>query len=338
MSISSPLTGGGEQSEGGTLNLEENRHISSLRLGRWPFLFVLCFLFVALFRCDAAGTFRIATYNLENYLAQDTNGRKAKSPEARTKIRESIKALNADVIALQEIGPTATLLELQSSLRSEGVNYPYSEFVTGFDTNIFVAVLSKFPFSARHSHTNEHYLLNGRRLQMSRGIAEVEIRVNARYTFTLFSAHLKSKRPVGVANEADMREEEAKLLRSIIDAHLKSNPNANFVVMGDFNDTRDSKPVRTLIGRGKSRLVDTRPAERNGDTLHSGIPGHSPRNITWTHYYGLEDTYSRIDYILLSPGMAHEWNPSASYVLAQPNWGLASDHRPLVVAFTAEDR
>ena len=53
---------------------------------------------------------------------------------------------------------------------------------------------------------------------------------------------------------------------------------------------------------------------------------------------GTEDTYSRIDYILLSPGMAREWVKDETYVLALPNWGVGSDHRPLVATFVAEDR
>ena len=60
--------------------------------------------------------------------------------------------------------------------------------------------------------------------------------------------------------------------------------------------------------------------------------------VTWTHYFGREDTYSRIDYIFLSPGMAREWNAIETYVLSAPNWGLASDHRPIVATFWSENR
>jgi endonuclease/exonuclease/phosphatase family metal-dependent hydrolase len=82
--------------------------------------------------------------------------------------------------------------------------------------------------------------------------------------------------------------------------------------------------------------VDTRPAERNGDNTPNPNPGREARNITWTYYYAAEDSYSRIDYILLSPGMAKEWVTNETYVLTLANWSVGSDHRPLVATFDTE--
>ena len=235
------------------------------------------------------------------------------------------------------MGGVEALQELRSSLKTAGMDYPYWEHVGGFDTNIHVAVLSRFPFSARRSHTNENYLLNGRRLQVSRGFAEVEVKVADDYSFTLLTAHLKSKRQIAAADEAEMRLEEAKILRGKVDAILTANAKANVIVLGDFNDTKDSASTKAVIGRGALKLVDTRPAERNGDNTPSPNPAWEPRNITWTHYYGKEDSYSRIDYILLSPGMAKEWVEKETYILTLANWGVGSDHRPLVATFEAND-
>jgi len=287
---------------------------------------------------SAAETFRVATYNLNNYVDEAGPGRVVKSAEARAKVRESIRALRPDVLAVQEIGGVRALEELRASLRAEGLDFAHWEHVTGWDTNIFVAVLSRFPIVARRSHTNESFLLSGRRYHLSRGIAEVDIAVSPGYRFTLFTSHLKSKRPVPEADEAELRLEEAKVLRAKIDARLAADPRANIVVLGDFNDTKDSRSTRAIVGYGRGKLVDTRPAERNGDNTPPANPAWDPPNITWTHFYGKEDTYSRIDYILLSQGMAREWLREETYVLALPNWGAASDHRPLVAGFVAEDR
>jgi endonuclease/exonuclease/phosphatase family metal-dependent hydrolase len=285
-----------------------------------------------------ATTFTVATYNLENYIDFPAGTRPTKSTASKGKIRESIEALRANVLALQEIGGTNALLELRSSLQAEGLDYPYWEHVSGSDTNIYVAVLSQFPIVARRPHSREGFLLGGRRFRVSRGFAEVDIQVNSRYTFTLITAHLKSRRPVAEADEAELREQEALVLREKIDVRLKANPDANLIVLGDFNDVKDSRSTRMVVGRGKLGLIDTRPAERNGDNQPNPNPQFAPRNITWTHHYGKEDTYSRIDYILLSRGMAREWETNGTYVLALPNWGLASDHRPILATFSSAER
>jgi len=306
---------------------------------RWSIRGVL--IFVVLSSCSHLGaeTFRVATYNVENYLDAPTESRShVKSPAARAKVRESLRALRPDVVALQEVGGESALRELQTSLKTDGLDLPYSELVHGYDTNIHVAVLSRFPITARRPHTTESFLLSGRRIHVSRGFAEVDIRVNARCSFTLLNAHLKSRRPVAVADEAEERLEEAKVLRGIIDADLAANPDANLIVLGDFNDAKDSAPLKEILGRGKLRLVDTRPAERNGDAAPSVNPRYEPRRVAWTAYYGVEDSYSRVDYILLSANLAREWLPEETYVLALPDWGVASDHRPLVATFQADNR
>jgi endonuclease/exonuclease/phosphatase family metal-dependent hydrolase len=282
----------------------------------------------------AAGTFRVATYNVENYLDQPTESRHfVKSPEARAKVRESIRAMNPDVLALEEMGSTNALLELRASLKADGLDYPFWEHTGGADTNIHLAVLSKFPMVARHPHTNDQFLLDGRRFRVERGFAEVEIRIATNFSFTLLVAHLKSRRPVPDADEAQERLGEAKILRGIIDEHFKAGLDARLVVLGDFNDVKDSDPVKTIIGRGRFMLTDTRPAERNGDNAPAENPNYDPRNVTWTEYYGKEDQFNRYDYILISPAMKRQWLQSETHVLAMPNWGVASDHRPIIAGF-----
>jgi hypothetical protein len=41
---------------------------------------------------------------------------------------------------------------------------------------------------------------------------------------------------------------------------------------------------------------------------------------------------------MVNQGMAREWVTNETYVLAVSNWGAASDHRPIVATFTAEDK
>jgi endonuclease/exonuclease/phosphatase family metal-dependent hydrolase len=302
------------------------------------FSFVLLLLGFSSGATFAAGTFRVATYNVENYLDQPTESRPhVKSAEARAKVRESIRVLNPDVLALQEMGTTNALLELRASLQAEGLDFPFWELVSGADTNIHLAVLSKLPIVARHPHTNEAFLLDGRRFHVERGFVEVDIRAATNFTFTLIAAHLKSRRPVPDADEAQERLGEAKILRGIVEEHFKADPDAKLIVLGDLNDVKDSDAVREIIGRGRFKLTDTRPAERNGDNAIPANFNFDPRNVTWTEYYGKEDVYTRMDYILISPALARDWLRDETYIPTIPNWGVGSDHRPIVAAFDVEN-
>ena len=291
--------------------------------------------------CDAglAGTFRVATYNLENYLDQTTESRRfVKSEAAKAKIRESVRALNADVLALEEMGGTNALLELRASLKKEGADFPFWEHVQSFDTNIHVAVLSRLPIVARRPHTNEIFLLDGRRFQVKRGFAELDIQATTNFTFTLIAAHLKSHLAAPEADEAEERLGEAKVLRGIIDARLAVEPDARLVILGDFNDTKDSAATKEIIGRGKFKLMDTRPAERNGDTARSQPPYFDPRNVAWTYFFGKNDTYSRVDFILLSPALKQSWLTNETCIPVIANWGVGSDHRPIVAGFATDGK
>jgi endonuclease/exonuclease/phosphatase family metal-dependent hydrolase len=293
-------------------------------------------LLLALSQLSYAGeqTFRVATYNLENYLDQPSGRRKAKSSEAKAKISENIIAIKPDVIAVQEMGTTNALLELQSSLRKGGLTMPFWEYVSAHDTNIHLAVLSRFPFTARRSHTNDAFLIGTHRYFVSRGFAELEVEVNSKYRFTLIAAHLKSRLVVSSANEAEERLQEANLLRQLIDLRLSANPELNLVVVGDFNDIRDSAPIKTVIGDQRNPLFDLRPAERP----HPPHVSSDEHAVSWTYHFAKDDVFSRIDYIFVSRGISREWLNEDTYVFSSPDWGVASDHRPVVADFVAEER
>ena len=273
-----------------------------------------------------------------HHTTSKTTSSPLKTKLAQAKVVQSILSAKPDVLALQEVGTAEALAKLQSDLKAKGLNLPYVEHLQSFDPAIHVAYLSRFPFKKITKHDNESYLLNGRRLHVGRGFAEVQISARG-YDFSLINAHLKSKRRVPEADQAEMRLQEAYRLRRIVDARLKTAPDINLVVLGDFNDYYNSKPVKAIVGRGNSRLIDSRPSERNGDSGPNLINKKwFPRDVSWTHFYGVEDVYSRIDYIMLSTGMARELDRAKSWIPAVANWGHGSDHRPVVISVFAKDR
>lgn len=283
---------------------------------------------------------RLATYNIENYLLSAGGNRAAKPEAAKAAVAEFLAGLRADIVGLQEVGGLEGLEDLRQRTARLGWEYGHWEHVRGWDTNIQVALLSRHPIVARRSHTGDAYLVSGRRYRVSRGILEVDVRVGAREVWTVFVVHLKSRRPVSHADQAEMRREEARILREKIDQRLRADPTARLLVLGDLNDTRDSEAVRAVIGRGRGRLADTRPAERRdgaGPVSNPAGPGDA-RVVTWTYFYGVKDTYDRIDYILLGPSLEKAWVRGASYLPVWDGWGIASDHRPVVVTLRTGTR
>ena len=282
---------------------------------------------------SALRTLCIASFNVENYLDDTAPKGRGKSAESKAEVRRSICAINPDVLALQEMGSLDTLMELRDSLRAEGCEFPHWEHIAGCDADIHLAILSKFPFAARRPHSDDSFVLRGSRFRVRRGFGEVDVEVSPHCAFTLITAHLKSGNAIQEADESELRLAEARLLREKIDAHLTAAPDTRLVVLGDFNDTQDSAVIRTVIGQDPHRLIDTRPAEGNGQAFVKPNGPGALRTVAWTNYHPKEDSYTRIDYLLISRNLAPNWLPSESYVLASPNWGIASDHRPVVAAF-----
>jgi len=281
----------------------------------------------------APGTWRVASYNVENYLDGTSPKGRVKSAESKAAVREGIRAMNPDVLALQEMGGVATLLELRDSLSAEGADYPYWEHVKGADADLHLAILSKFPFADRRPRNNDSFNLSGRRFQVRRGFGEVDIRISSDFSFTLVTAHLKSRNATPEADASELRLEEARLLRTRIDALFAGNPNTNLIVLGDFNDSPESAVVRTIIGQDQHRLIDTCPAERNGAGFRVGSSVSASGKGAWTNFFLEKGEYSRFDYILVSPAMAPSLTAGGSFVLDVPNWATASDHRPIAASF-----
>src|SRR3569623_1521008 len=100
---------------------------------------------ILLLLCSAhlwAASLTVATYNLELYIAAPALGVQPKSSDARRHIREAIRQMNPDVLALEEIGAPTALAELRDSLKAEGLNFTQAEYVRGHDPNLHVAFLS----------------------------------------------------------------------------------------------------------------------------------------------------------------------------------------------------
>ncbi len=277
----------------------------------------------------SAETLRLATYNVENYNLADRvvdgvwREKYPKPEEQKAALRTVIKALDADVLALQEIGGAQFLQELRRDLEREGCAYPHAEVLAALDAERCVAVLSRRKFTHVRGHMDLVHDYLGEKTGVLRGMLEVRLTFDGEEV-AICVLHLKSRRTDRKDDPESLmrRSGEAVAVRERLLELFPEPAKSPFFVLGDFNDTTQSRPLRAFYQRGKLTLTEPlRAADGNGET--------------WTHRYLREDIYSRVDYVLASPA-ARKWvRTTDAKIFDHPETKKASDHRPVLVVLSA---
>ena len=271
-----------------------------------------------------AETLTVATYNLENYGPADrvTEAGYRKDypkPEAEKRaLRAVIRALGADVLVLQEMGAQPYLDELQRDLKGEGLDYPFAALATAADADRHVALLSRRPLKNVTTHANLEFAYLGMKETVKRGLLEATVATSAG-DVTVFAVHLKSRfteRPDDPAG-AIRRTGEATAVRDAVLKRFPAPASARFLILGDCNDNKVSKAIEHLEKRGKTEIA----------TL---LPAVDSRGDVWTHNYHREETYTRVDHILVSPGLRAAVQGGAAKIFDGDGVRTASDHRPVI--------
>lgn len=280
---------------------------------------------VGLIMTARAEPLTIATYNVENYTLADrqvegVHRKDYPKPEAeKAALRTVIRQMDADVLALQEIGGEPFLNELQRDLKREGIDYPYRTSIQSEDADRMIAVISKHPFASVKKHDDLAFKYLDGMAKVKRGLLEVRLSTTG-CEVTLFVVHLKSRytdRPDD-PNSALQRAGEATAIRERVLATFPDPNTARFLIVGDFNDGRTSRPVRAMLERGKT-------------TLSEWVPAADTRGHVWSYFFRRDDSYSRVDHVLVSPGLLPKVRGQAGRIQDSPEVGLASDHRPVIV-------
>jgi len=272
----------------------------------------------------ASGSLRFIGYNVENWLTMDRyvdgkNLKGANKPEdQKAAVIAILSRLKPDVLGLCEIGQKEDILDLQSRLKAAGLDLPNLHYTGGADPTRHLALLSRFPISKTGTIAKSDYTLEGQTLSIQRGVLDATVSANGS-DYRFLGVHLKSKREVENGDQAEMRLNEAHLLRDHIDSILTSDAAAKLVVYGDFNDTRASPAIKLIQGtyNHPNYLTPLPLKDRNGEY--------------WTHFWDREDVYSRFDWIMVSQPLKPEVNFEASRIIDEPEWDKASDHRPVML-------
>ena len=287
--------------------------------------FALCILPSELF----AEKLRVATYNVENYnltnrMTEDGFARNAPKPEKqKDALRAVIRAMNADVLAVQEIGGAPFTEELRRDLASEGLSYPHAATLDGPDPHRKLAILSKRPFASvtRHARLQTDFDVPspGERTPLvNRGLLGVTLTVEGR-PVRLYTVHLKSRL---TRDKRDPRAERERLAESdAVKARLigdgLSAPDALALLVGDFNDGPHAATLTRFekTAAGAPFLVRLDAGDAAGES--------------WTYRNVRKGFYDRSDYAFVTPAL----KPfvTRSRALDHPRTAQASDHRPVVV-------
>ena len=173
----------------------------------------------------------------------------------------------------------------------------------------------------------------------------VDIEFPDGYTLTVYAIHHKA----GGEKFNDHREAEAKKIIEFVKEDMAKNPDANVVIVGDFNSTPLSSCRKLYRDAGLLNGYDYRSvadrSKQEKDKSMSDTERNALRDRYTTHESGRP-----IDYIILSPGFANEIVPGSYFVLStlhpgdaydwkkdKPPAGYASDHYPIAIEFTPKD-
>lgn len=238
----------------------------------------------------------------------------SKPREELDNLAATIRKVNADVVALQEVENRGYLERFVKLLLPE-MGYDHIAHFDGNDARgIDVAVLSRAPIgevtSRRHLRFNDS---NGVERHFQRDVPAVTIIPKTGPSFEVWPVHLKSKSD-GAETSEPIRLAEAAELRRLLDAEFAADPNTRIIVTGDFNDTRESNSMKTIFGMGATAMWA--PVAKETD---DSIPNLEHPDL--------------IDFITCSPAMKLMYVEDSCEIRRAPAEVDGTDHDPLWAKF-----
>jgi endonuclease/exonuclease/phosphatase family metal-dependent hydrolase len=256
-----------------------------------------------------------------------------KKPEATAKLAERIKALDVDVLAVQEVESIEALDEFADTQGLRKAGYRHLVLVEGNDDRLIdVGVISRLPIGAVMSWRHRTYK-NQTRVKpiFSRDLLEVDILSanRKRVLFTMYVNHLKSRLAKDAKERRDgnlRRMRQAETIATIIGERPPPGP---YLIVGDMNDGPNESRLKSL--RDMNLINALSDPDETGGPYPADDPDQPPTKA-WTHRFrdkGHTD-YELFDQIWLSPALAPK--QTAAFIQRRTSrGGDASDHDPAVV-------
>jgi len=265
----------------------------------------------------------VASYNILNlfddvdspYHVDETTP--AKPRQEMEHVAQVIRALDADVIALQEVESRGYLKRFRDVFLDD-MGYKNIVLYEGNDLRgIDVCLLSRVPVGPVRSHRHVKFPgPDGRERSMSRDLLSVTLMPPGKSPIEIWVVHLKSNSG-GREFSEPVRLAECRYVRQQLDQRLTADPDAAILLMGDFNDRWGSPTMTTIIGSGPAAMK---------------LPLSEPR-IQSLITYNRAPWQSMIDFILCSPSMAKRYVAGSYRSVPGSVKTSGSDHNPITAIF-----
>jgi len=277
---------------------------------------------------------KVGTFNLLNLVLPNTKyyGRSMYTSEEYDKkkewILEQLDKMEADIIGFQEVFQEEALRDIVQA----HPKYRNAEIVMGErkGSSPAVAIVSIYPIKSYEVYLDfpEQLMVNELEVpfkDFSRPILKAEVEIKEGLTFSVFVAHLKSKRPLipndvedrhdpieiskGQARSLLLRASEANALRMILMEELQHRTKP-VIVLGDLNDTHTSVTTQIISGQSPPRHWPLRHKKKLWDILLYHTKDiqarQSSSDVYYTHIYN--GYYESLDHIMVSEELVKE-NP-----------------------------
>ena len=266
-----------------------------------------------------------------------------------------LRACDADVVGLQEIGPPDLL---KAIVERASAGYRESVIGTADQRGIRCALISRFPLVLSQVHTAAALPFPvfregdpppfGDRVPLRRGVVHARVQAPGVGPVDVLVVHFKSSRRVlrrdasgneipattararaeGALLSLVWRGAEALHVRGLVDDLMAGAGGARVAVVGDLNDVPESLPVRIVRGDGPAELLDCAtgiPTASRFSAFHEGGP------LQIDHVLASAALHARLLDARFLNGDLRARSPIALDGREAPSFD--SDHAPLLVSF-----
>ncbi len=284
----------------------------------------------------------VASYNVENFFDvfddpyTDDDGTEVKPRPLIEAIANTLKAIDADVVCIQEVENEPALQAMVNELMPDR-GYRFVTVLKGNDgRGINLGIISRLPIISVTSHrwlTLTNPAAPNRTWSFSRDLMRIDLDLGNDQTLTVYNVHLKSNRDSeGDPNSSFHRTAEAIALKTQVLNQLEQNSDALILAMGDFNSDYQQQPNDPRTWPAMEHLLMPVDGRRVLIDLHAGLTRQERITLPGSGRY----PPITFDYILASPKMAGRVIKNSARVFDGSTAALGSDHLPVVATFVLE--